>query len=358
MPAASKLGEIKEICRAGQSLAQRLSVQLAETTTHTLEAIRFAQDWCGRLVESLQAAQSSSASLLESYAILAEMADRLTTDMEFDFLFDAQRQLFHIGYNVDAGMLDQNYYDLLASEARIASLVAIAKYDVPQSHWIHLGRPLTRLETGEETLLSWSGTMFEYLMPSLLMHSYSDTLIHASASASIDHQIRRARKNLWYISKSGFYTFGAAMNYQYHAFGVPNGLQKRFTEDLVITPYHRCWLCPSTSSGLAEYRTLQAYQMIGRYGFYEALDFTSHLKIGQTHTTVRSYDPSSGRLIAGARQSPPRPNHGATLPPSRVSVASRCSCKNRLSGAGAVSARGRSAGASPRGPSPPIMVCT
>ena len=97
--------------------------------------------------------------------------------MEFGFLFDAQRQLFHIGYNVDAGTLDQNYYDLLASEARIASLVAIAKYDVPQSHWIHLGRPLTRLDNGEEALLSWSGTMFEYLMPPLLMHSYPKRLM-------------------------------------------------------------------------------------------------------------------------------------------------------------------------------------
>ncbi len=176
------------------------------------------------------------------------MADRLTTDMEFDFLFDAQRQLFHIGYNVDAGMLDQNYYDLLASEARIASLVAIAKYDVPQSHWIHLGRPLTRLETGEEALLSWSGTMFEYLMPSLLMHSYSDTLIHASASASIDHQIRYARKeNPWGISESGFYTFDAAMNYQYHAFGVPGcGFKRGLTETWSSRPMHRCWLCPST----------------------------------------------------------------------------------------------------------------
>ncbi|MDI9549580.1 MAG: glucoamylase family protein [Chloroflexota bacterium] len=294
LPPTPKLGEIKEICRAGQSLAQRLSVQLAETTTQTLEAIRFAQDWCGRLVESLQAAQSSSASLLESYAILAEMADRLTTDMEFDFLFDAQRQLFHIGYNVDAGMLDQNYYDLLASEARIASLVAIAKYDVPQSHWIHLGRPLTRLETGEEALLSWSGTMFEYLMPSLLMHSYSDTLIHASASASIDHQIRYARdkKIPWGISESGFYTFDAAMNYQYHAFGVPGlGFKRGLTEDLVITPYASMLALPfHTQAVLQNIEALQAYQMIGRYGFYEALDFTpSHLKMGQTHATVRSY---------------------------------------------------------------------
>ena len=181
LPPAPRLDEIEAICRAGQRQVQHLSAQIAATTTPVAEAVRMAQAWCTRLAEQLQVAQTAAKTLIESYVTLAETADRLTTDMEFGFLFDAQRQLFHIGYNVDAGTLDQNYYDLLASEARIASLVAIAKYDVPQSHWIHLGRPLTRLDTGEEALLSWSGTMFEYLMPPLLMHSYPDTLINASA---------------------------------------------------------------------------------------------------------------------------------------------------------------------------------
>ena len=247
-----------------------------------------------RLAEQLQVAQTAAKSLISSYVILAEAADRLATDMEFGFLFDPQRQLFHIGYNVDAGTLDQNYYDLLASEARIASLVAIAKYDVPQSHWIHLGRPLTRLDSGEEALLSWSGTMFEYLMPPLLMHSYPDTLINASASASIDQQILYAREKKvpWGISESGYYAFDAAMNYQYHAFGVPGlGFKRGLAEDLVITPYASVLaLSFHTQAVLQNMEALQTYQMIGRYGFYEALDFTpSHLKLGQAHAIVRSY---------------------------------------------------------------------
>ena len=192
LPSSPRSDQVEAICRAGQNQVEHLSVQIASMETPISEAGELAQIWCARLAKQLQVAQTAAKTLIESYGTLAEAANRLTIGMEFGFLFDAQRQLFHIGYNVDAGTLDQNYYDLLASEARIASLIAIAKYDIPQSHWIHLGRPLTRLDTGKEALLSWSGTMFEYLMPPLLLHSYPDTLIDASAAASIDQQIAYA----------------------------------------------------------------------------------------------------------------------------------------------------------------------
>ncbi len=294
LPTAPRLDEIEAICRAGRCHIHHLSAQVAATKPPVSEEMESAQGWCMRLAEHLEVAQTAANSLISSYVILAEEADRLTTEMEFGFLFDPQRQLFHIGYNVDAGALDQNYYDLLASESRIASLVAIAKYDVPQSHWIHLGRPLTRLDVGEEALLSWSGTMFEYLMPPLLMHSYPDTLIDASASASIAQQILYARekKAPWGISESGYYAFDAAMNYQYHAFGVPGlGFKRGLAEDLVISPYASVLaISYDTNAVLRNMEALQAYQMIGRYGFYEALDFTpSHLKLGQAHAIVRSY---------------------------------------------------------------------
>ena len=294
MPLAPRLNEIEAICRVGQRRVQHLSEQLALTAPSAAEEAELAQAWCARLAERLGIAHTAAGTLIARYTTLAETADRLATDMEFGFLFDAHRQLFHIGYNVEAGMLDQNYYDLLASEARIASLVAIAKYDVPQSHWIHLGRPLTRLESGEESLLSWSGTMFEYLMPPLLMHSYPDTLINASAAAAIDQQIDYAREKgvPWGISESGFYAFDAAMNYQYHAFGVPGlGFRRGLAEDLVIAPYASMLaLSFRTQAVLQNIEVLQSLQMVGRYGFYEALDFTpSHLKLGQSHAIVRSY---------------------------------------------------------------------
>ncbi len=294
LPPSPRLDEIEAICGAGQRLAQDLSAQIEAATLSDPDAVTTARAWCALLIEQLQVAQTAAHTLIESYVILAESAGGLTSDMEFGFLFDIHRQLFHIGYNVESNTLDQNYYDLLASEARIASLVAIAKYDVPQSHWIHLGRPLTRLDTGKEALLSWSGTMFEYLMPPLLLHSYPDTLIHASAIASIDQQILygRQKKVPWGISESGYYAFDAAMNYQYHAFGVPGlGFKRGLTEDLVITPYASMLaLSLRTQAVMENMEALQSYRMIGRYGFYEALDFTlSHLKLGQEHATVRSY---------------------------------------------------------------------
>jgi cyclic beta-1,2-glucan synthetase len=293
LPISAHLNELESICMVGQEEARRLSAQLPGMVQDGA-ILAEAEAWCALLVEQLEVAQTAANALIDSYVTLAESADQLVADMEFGFLFDPQRQLFHIGYNVDAGALDQNYYDLLASEARITSLVAIAKYDVPQSHWIHLGRPLTRLENGEAALLSWSGTMFEYLMPPLLLHSYADSLINTSAVAGIDHQIRygQEKKVPWGISESGYYTFDAAMNYQYHAFGVPGlGIKRGLADDLVITPYASMLaLSLRTQAVFANMQALDAYQMIGRYGFYEAMDFTpSHLKLGQEYAIVRSY---------------------------------------------------------------------
>ncbi len=145
----------------------------------------------------------------------------------FGFLFDQQRQLFHIGYNVTAEKLDGNYYDLLASEARIASIVTIAENEVPPSHWLHLGRPLTQVD-GTRALLSWGGTMFEYLMPALMMRSYEGTLLQQSCLAAVDGQIAygKQKKVPWGISESGYYAFDANQNYQYRSFGVPGlGIQ-------------------------------------------------------------------------------------------------------------------------------------
>ncbi len=132
------------LCQTGYGLTQHLRAQISASPDSDPQAAQEAMEWCTKLAEQLLVAQTAARTLIASFVTLSDAASRLTTDMEFGFLFDAHRQLFHIGYNVEAGMLDQNYYDLLASEARIASLVAIAKYDVPQSHWIHLGRPLTR----------------------------------------------------------------------------------------------------------------------------------------------------------------------------------------------------------------------
>jgi hypothetical protein len=213
------------------------------------------------------------------------------TDMD-RFLFD-QIGIFHIGYNLLLGRLDNNYYDLLESESRIASLIAIAKGDIPQSHWLHLSRPLTKVDrTG--VLLSWNATMFEYLMPDLMVRSYPGTLLHHSANGAVDYQIDYGReKNVpWGISESGYYRFDANLAYQYRAFGVPGlGFKRGLGDDLVISPYASLLALPlrphDVLKNIADLKKLSA---MGIYGFYEAIDFTeSRLSLGNSYEIVREY---------------------------------------------------------------------
>ncbi len=190
---------------------------------------------------------------------LARRSDALFQAMDFSFLFNSQRQVFHIGYNVTTGSLDLNFYDLLASEARLTSLVAIAKGEVPQSHWLHLGRPFTRID-GRQALISWSATMFEYLMPHLMVRSELGTLLGQTLEVIVDRQIEYGReKNIpWGISESGYYRFDANQFYQYRAFGVPGlGYKRGLADDLVITPHASLLALPLRPRGSPEYREPQ-----------------------------------------------------------------------------------------------------
>lgn len=252
-----------------------------------------ASQWCHKFEAALGDARMTASSILTSFHMLAQQAEHLVQEMDFSFLYNPQRHVFHIGYNLENGRLDDNYYDLLASEARIASLVAIAKRDVPPKHWLHLARPLTQLPEGL-TLLSWSGTMFEYLMPPLLMNSFPGTLLAQSCRTIVKYQIDYGRQLdiPWGISESGFYTFDNALNYQYRAFGVPGaGFKRGLAEDRVISPYASLMaLSIDPKAVVANLHHLLQYQMMGMYGLYEAIDFTpSRLELGQESAIVRSY---------------------------------------------------------------------
>ncbi|MEZ4869210.1 MAG: glucoamylase family protein [Caldilineaceae bacterium] len=278
---------------AQQQLA-KLDATLETVGNEEAELAAAARDWCKRLQSALDESSDAATALEEQYAHLARAAEEFLVAMDFGFLFNKHRQVFHIGYNIESGELDNNFYDLLASEARIASLVAIAKRDVPQSHWLHLGRPLTRLRNGQRLLLSWSGTMFEYLMPPLLLRSYRNTLLDESCRASVERQIDEGHKQKtpWGISESGFYIFDSAMNYQYRAFGAPGlGFKRGLEEDQVIAPYAS--LLAVAYQPQAVWHNVEALRelgMMGRYGLYEAIDFTtSRLNLGQDHAIVRSY---------------------------------------------------------------------
>ncbi len=225
---------------------------------------------------------------------MAAQAGVYVQEMDFGFLYNQQRQVFHIGYNIDSGTLDNSYYDLLASEARIASLLAIAKGDVPQSHWLHLGRPITQNSAGSQALLSWSGTMFEYLMPPLLLGSYPGTLLYQTTHAVVEHQIAYGRQRgvPWGFPNPASTLSTLPSNYQYRAFGVPGlGFKRGLADDLVIAPYASLLALPfQPSEVLHNIATMQEMKLLGRYGLYEAVDFTpARLAIGQEYAVVRSY---------------------------------------------------------------------
>jgi cyclic beta-1,2-glucan synthetase len=214
-------------------------------------------------------------------------------DMEYDFLFDKARHLLAIGYNVAERCRDSSYYDLLASEARLSSFVAIAKGQLPQGSWFALGRLLTTAG-GKPILLSWSGSMFEYLMPLLVMPTYQDTLLDQTYQAAVERQIAYGRQRgvPWGMSESGYNSVDVRLNYQYRAFGVPGlGLKRGLAEDLVIAPYASALaLMVAPEEACLNLQRLAAEGLEGKYGFYEAIDYTpSRLPRGQSSAVVRSY---------------------------------------------------------------------
>jgi cyclic beta-1,2-glucan synthetase len=249
--------------------------------------------WLDELKKSITRVELNSDLLRTRFIHIFERAEQFITEMDFKFLYQEQRSVFHIGYNLDGGVLDQNYYDLLASESRIASVIAIAKGDVPQSHWLHLGRPVTQVE-GMYVLLSWSGTMFEYLMPPLFLRSYPGTLLADSSRGAVQQQIAYGRANSvpWGISESGFYRFDTSQNYQYRAFGVPGlGFKRGLADDMVISPYSSLIaISYAPSAVIRNIEQLISYKMIGLYGVYESIDFTAdRLHIDEKSVIVSEY---------------------------------------------------------------------
>ncbi|NMG29661.1 cyclic beta 1-2 glucan synthetase [Aromatoleum evansii] len=213
--------------------------------------------------------------------------------MDYEFLFDKTRHLLTIGYNVEERRLDSSYYDLLASEARLCSFVAIAQGQVSQESWFTLGRLLTGTG-GEPVLLSWSGSMFEYLMPLLVMPTYDNTLLDQTCKAAVARQIEYGfqRGVPWGISESGYNTVDMHLNYQYRAFGVPGlGLKRGLADDLVIAPYASVLaLMVAPEEACLNLQRLAGEGFLGKFGFFEAIDYTpARQRRGQSHVVVRSF---------------------------------------------------------------------
>ena len=245
------------------------------------------------LMAALEQSADAARSLSHRLAAMADLAKTMFDSMEFGFLFDAGRQLLSIGYRDSDGALDDNFYDLLASEARLASFIAIAKGDLPAKHWFRLGRTLTPID-GNSGLISWSGSMFEYLMPSLVMRAPAGSLLYETNRLVVWRQ-EKYGDGLgvpWGMSESEYNVRDIEQTYQYSSFGIPDLAYKRgLGENTVVAPY---------ASGLAAMidptaaaRNFQRMAEIGAcgvYGWYEALDYTrARLPDGTKVAVIRAY---------------------------------------------------------------------
>jgi cyclic beta-1,2-glucan synthetase len=224
---------------------------------------------------------------------LAARIAALARPMEYGFLYDPTRKQLAIGFNVDDNRLDAGHYDLLASEIRLASFVAIATDELPQESWFALGRQVATLD-GQTVLRSWSGSMFEYLMPMLVMPSYEHTLLDETMRGAVDRQIRYGRQRgvPWGISESGYNATDAQLNYQYKAFGVPGlGLKRGLAAELVVAPYATVMaLMVDPRAACANLKRLADAGLAATFGYYEAIDYTpSRLPPGEAAAIVRSY---------------------------------------------------------------------
>jgi cyclic beta-1,2-glucan synthetase len=238
-------------------------------------------------------ASSISKALNTRLARLADRADDLAKSMDFKFFLDPKKKLLFTGYNVEEGRFTPSHYDLLASEARSAVFAAIAKGEIPQESWIALERRFTT-HGNEHVLRSWTGTMFEYLMPLLWMKSYPNTLLEETTQAAVRCQKSYAESKSipWGISEASCAKINAAGHYHYEAFGVPGlAVSRDLSPDLVVSPYSSFLsLHVDTNSAMENIHRMQELGWLGSYGFYEAADFTpSRVNSGSKFEIVRCW---------------------------------------------------------------------
>jgi len=297
--AASLTALVDELAQAAASISDRLS-----------EAENEIAFWAAAVANA--AAALNGAPAVPSSAVLAALAERasaLAAGMRFEFLYDRRRRIFSIGYRLaDAegpGRLDGSFYDLLASEARLASFVAIAKGDVPQHHWFHLGRLVTNID-GRATLMSWGGTMFEYLMPQLLLRAYPGTLLDQSCRASVRRQIEYAKERRvpWGISEAAYAFTDRFGNYQYKAFGVPGlGFKRGLADDLVVSPYSTALAgLIDPAAAVSNFTRLTRTGLDGRFGFYESIDYQPRRAADDAGTAARDGQPEIVRAFFAHHQ--------------------------------------------------------
>ncbi len=245
------------------------------------------------ITQAIERTALTSNETLSRISKLAQLCEHYFDEMDFTLLLDPERKVFAIGCRLAEGKLDNSFYDLLASEARLASFIAIAKGDARQEHWFRMSRPTTAVD-GSRALVSWTATMFEYLMPLLLMRSFPETLLSQTYEAIVERQIEYgAEHNVpWGVSESAYNARDLHLNYQYGPFGVPGlGLKRGLAEDLVVSPYSTMLAALiRPHEALANLRKLESKGALAQYGFYEAIDFTpERLQEGQDCAIIRAF---------------------------------------------------------------------
>ncbi len=292
---ASPIETLSALSRRAETIADTVAAHALDHSDAASQDLVYwlraaALSFAGRLNEALSRADVALGPKLTS---LARAFRTLAIEMDFSFLLDRHRLLLSIGYRGADGVLDPSCYDLLASEARLASLFAIAKGDAPTKHWFRLGHAVTLLSQGP-ALISWSGSMFEYLMPALVLHEPRYSLLERTNELIVHQQIEHGRRmrTPWGISESAYNARDLELNYQYSNFGVPGlGLKRGLADNLVISPYATALgAMVQPLAAVRNFRALAEMGALGRFGFYEAVDFTpERVQVGRRSEIVQSF---------------------------------------------------------------------
>lgn len=224
---------------------------------------------------------------------LAGRIHQFVGEMDFRFMYDEERELFAIGYDLELAQRDNRHYDLLGSEARLTSYIAIALGQAPEKHWFQLGRPFRRVN-GVPTLVCWGGSLFEYLMPTLFLPDFPGTLLDETYHRVIDCHVRYGASHgtPWGMAEAGYYAFDQDLNYQYKMFGVPELSIRPDMPDEMVVPSYATFLALPYAPQLAwqNLRVFEALGGLGEFGFCESFDYTTgRLEAGETFAIVQEY---------------------------------------------------------------------
>lgn len=297
---AGAINSCEQFCDAAEKIADVLlhewSQKLLLQCCALRDELKLLGDSSAQLSATITLREISNPAAVQRLAQIEALAAQAfeLSQMDVSFLYNATRRLMTIGFNVEKQERDRGDYDLLSSEARLANFVAIAQGQVPQESWFALGRLQVMSKRGQPVMKSWSGSMFEYLMPLLVMPTYSGSLLEQVCRAAVTRHIEYGKQRgvPWGVSESGYHAVDSQSNYQYRAFGVPElGFKRGLAEDLVVAPYATVMaLMVMPEAACLNLQRLAAAGTVGRFGFYEAIDFTARrLPRNAASVLIRSF---------------------------------------------------------------------